>query len=330
MKNMLVNRPIYRQKRMPIRIDSNITFESVWQQMEFLKNEENIKKILKRAIDENFYYLSLDHIKKQRKYYFENLKCAPKRFIKEKDLEEAASKTLASIKQAHEYYKAARNASSLTKPVFLYYGMVSLAKAMINSTYVLDKFPERHGLKVNDELKVKICKCGEYQIFHDCYMGDSAIYANKLEIDLKDLLSIIPGIAFEWKLSYDLPKLPDDIVKAQFDVDYDYTRSRIDEPYLKIIKTPNIEFNVLFCNSDEGKTNKLENEYFIHVMDAHFLSMFILCHFARYKPVKWIKIIEESPSINSYLINAFLRRSELDFPVLFYNEMTGTKLHFSR
>ena len=63
-------------------------------------------------------------------------------------------------------------------------------------------------------------------------------------------------------------------------------------------------------------------------MDAHFLSMYILCHFARYRPLKWIETIENSPDINSYLINAFLRRSELDFPILFYNELTGTQLQF--
>ena len=100
---VVVYRPIYRQKKLPIRIDSVVNFESVWQQMEFLKNKENIKKILKRSIDENFYFLDLDLIKKQRKNNFGNLKCSPKRFIKEKDLEIAASKTLASIKQAHEY-----------------------------------------------------------------------------------------------------------------------------------------------------------------------------------------------------------------------------------
>ncbi|MDZ4172558.1 MAG: YaaC family protein [Methanobacteriaceae archaeon] len=324
---VVVYRPIYRQKKLPIRIDSVVNFESVWQQMEFLKNKENIKKILKRSIDENFYFLDLDLIKKQRKNNFGNLKCSPKRFIKEKDLEIAASKTLASIKQAHEYYKAAKNASPLTKPVFLYYGMVSLAKAMISSTYLVDKY-SGHGLHVNNDFKVTVCKCGEYQIFHDCYLGDTTIYSNETEINLKDLLSVIPGISLEWKNSYEFPKLPDSLVNAQFDMDYDYSRSKLGESYCETINTSNGEFTVIFCNNDEGKTSMLENERFLHVMDAHFLSMYILCHFARYRPLKWIETIENSPDINSYLINAFLRRSELDFPILFYNELTGTQLQF--
>lgn len=207
--------------------------------------------------------------------------------------------------------------------------MVSLAKAMIHSTYAFDKISGGHGLNVNNELKVKIKKCGEYQLFHDCYLGDTSIYSNNIEIDLKDLLSVIPGIAFEWKLSYDLLKLPEDVVKAQFDRNYDYTRARVDQAYKNIIETPEGEFNVLYCNNEEGIVNLFENEHFVHVMDVHYLSIFILCHFARYRPLKWIKIIEKSQDINSYLINAFLRRSELDFPILFYSELTGTKLRFS-
>ena len=122
--------------------------------------------------------------------------------------------------------KAAKNASPLTKPVFLYYGMVSLAKAMISSTYQVDKY-SGHGLHVNNDFNVTVCKCGEYQIFHDCYLGDTTIYSNETDINLKDLLSVIPGISLEWKNSYEFPKLPDSLVNAQFDMDYDYSRSKI-------------------------------------------------------------------------------------------------------
>lgn len=56
----------------------------------------------------------MERIRRERQRNIGNLRNAPKRFIKEEDLEDASEKILASIKQAHEYYAAARETSLLT------------------------------------------------------------------------------------------------------------------------------------------------------------------------------------------------------------------------
>ncbi|MGP8024541.1 MAG: YaaC family protein [Methanobacterium sp.] len=306
---------LFRKKYIPRRIDSNSTFGNVWEQLELLNNEANVKNILKRSIDVNFYNLNLKHIKTQRKQFFGNLNCSPKRFIKNDEIDGITQYVLTSLKQAKEYYIAAKSASSLTKPVFLYYGMISFAKAIIKSTYYLDKNPKRHGLRVEDDLNVKILRCGEFQIFHDCYMADASVYTNdKLEVSLKELLSVIPGIATEWEFAYEgIPKT-EDIHK--------FRGIGNDDPFKNTLETSIGEFEVHL------KRGLTKNDRMLHIIDIHILAMFIPCSFARYKPLKWRDTIEKSTDINSFLINAFLRHSELDFPMLIYSELIGIKTFF--
>jgi hypothetical protein len=329
---VVVDRPIYRQKRIKRRIDSEITYNAVWEQLEYVNNEANIKELLKRSINEDYYALDLQYLKDQRKRLIGNLKNAPKRFIKESEIEMVTPDILASIKQASEYFHAGNQSSPLTKPVFLYYGMVSLAKSLIQSTYMLDKFPQGHGLKVLDDETptVTILKSGEFSIFHDCYIGDPYVYSsNDLEISLKELLSVIPGIAMEWDIAYNgLPEHPTNGIPEHSPKYSRLTSTPNFEPYKKCLSSSKKDMDVYF-GTDEGILSLPDKSPFIHVIDAYFMAMFILCHMARYRPLKWMDMLNNSQNTNSYLINIFLRRSELDFPILIFNEMTAIKHYFS-
>jgi len=148
-------------------IPAEATFDRVWEQMELLKSKSSVKIFLEKSISRNFENLDLELIKMGRKE-FNIERGMPERFIDMDETEEAASNVAISIGQAHEYFKAANKASPMTKPLILYYGMVSFAKALISSTYHINVKAWGHGLSVsdNDEFAVKIGntnhKVGEY------------------------------------------------------------------------------------------------------------------------------------------------------------------------
>lgn len=334
MKMSVIIRPIIRKKRLKRRLDSEISFNAVWEQLEYIKNESNIKKLLNRAINENYYGLDLDYLKSKREAYIGNLRNAPNRFIEADEIEERTPEILASIKQASEYYYAAKESSHLTKPVFLYYGMVSLAKAVINFTYKMNNDQRGHGLNVQDEenFSVTVRKRGEFTAFHDCYMGDPFIYSfDDLKVSLKELLSVIPGIAMEWNITYNgLPQDPPEGTIPPITDPYSrFTRTTGIDPFKNILSTNKGDVEVYYGSNDGIITLPPADKHFIHVIDAHMMAMFILCYFARYRPLKWMEMLNNSESANSYLINIFLRRSELDFPILVFNEITAIEHNFS-
>lgn len=339
-----------RQNRM---IPVEATFNRVWEQMELLKSESSVKMFLEKSITKNFKGLDLEWIKNQRNK-FNIRRGMPERFINGRNVEKAAKDTVISIKQAHEYFISANNASPMTKPLLLYYGMVSFAKALISSTYYVkeNNRVRGHGLVVsnNDKFEVIVKKFGEYQNFRDCYMADTHIYArnNPLKFTLKDLLAVTPGIRMEWMLAYekefderyyDLHHMPPEHHK--------YFESPSYVPLRVVLKTPEDDFNIIYSmgdsgivhvpkcvvdigihGSDFGKSGRdfIYTNNFMHVIDVYYLAMFILCFYACYRPYEWNKFLKEDN--NLFLIQTFLRRAELDFPMLIYNEITGIKTYF--
>lgn len=308
------------------RIDAQATFDYVWGQMTFLKGQKNIELLLNKAIDSNFYGIDIESIITQRteSEVKDCLRGAPKCFITENEVQDTAEKVVISIKQAEEYYRAANSVGLLTKPVLLYYGMVSLSKALVDSTYCVPSPEKSHGLNITYEgdlpnLEVKINRYGAYQTFRDSYINDTFLYTNRentFKFNLKELLSLIPGIAVEWKLAYEeIPQQP--------------TQSKtvgIDDPKENAIKKAKYNFEVL--DHDVIKNQKL-NQKFVHLIDIHFLTMFILCTYARYKPLEWKRIIDGFETSEMLVINSFLTRSSLDFPMLIYSEITGIYTFFS-
>ena len=351
---VLPNR-IIRLKRQNRMIPAEATFNRVWEQIELLKSKSSVKMFLNRSISNNFEVLDIELIKTGRKN-FNIKKGIPERFIKIDEVEETSKNAVISIKQAHEYFKSANKASPMTKPLLLYYGMVSFAKALINSTYYIKENNKvrGHGLFVsdNDKFTVKIenKKVGEYQSFRDCYIGDTIIYArdNPLKVNLKDLLAVVPGMGMEWKLAY----------KKEFDERY-YNLEDIPPEHDKyfsvpsygplkgVMKTSKEDFNIIYGMGDTGEIHNPEcvvdigihgsnfgkagrdfiyYKNFAHIIDVYYLAMFILCFYARYRPVEWNKFLKENN--NLFLIQTFLRRAELDFPMLIYSEITGIKTYF--
>lgn len=353
--HMLINNRILRFKTHYRMIPAEASYDRVWEQMELLKSKSSLKFFIERSITNNFYYLNLKQILDIRNK-FNIQKGIPERFIEFEETNDAADTSVISIKQAHEYFKSAHLASPMTKPLLLYYGMVSFAKALISSTYYIKKENQTrgHGLFVSDSDKFTVQidnkKIGEYQSFRDCYIGDASIYARKkpIKVNLKNLLAVVPGIRMEWQLAYEkefdqryheIHQIPPEHDKYFIIQSYEPSKSKL--------KTSKEDFNIIYDMGDTGEINiptyvvdtgihapklGLPNRKFVdipnfaHIIDVYYLAMFILCFYARYRPVEWKKFLKEDN--NLFLIQTFLRRAELDFPMLIYSEITGIKTYF--
>lgn len=127
----------------------------------------------------------------------------------------ATPKVIYGIKQARQYYKAAEYGDIMTKPLLLYYGMMSLARALIatrepeypSTTSVL-----KHGLStrklkrdayqfVLDEVRVQ--KDGVFVVLHSMLQGSD--FGERNRVILKDLLSVIPDLSAGFEQIYGLP-----------------------------------------------------------------------------------------------------------------------------
>lgn len=336
-------------------IPAEATFDRVWEQMELLKSKSSLKFFIERSILNDFYFLDLKQIQYMRNK-FNIKKGTAEKFIELIDVDNVAAATVISIKQAHEYFKSANKATPMTKPLLLYYGMVSFAKALISSTYKIKKenHVRGHGLFVSDSdeftVRIENERIGEYQSFRDCYIGDTRIYTRKrpLKINLQKLLAVVPGIRMEWQLAYE----------KEFDQRYHeihqippkhdkYFIIQSYEPSESKLITSKEDFNIIYDMGDTGEINipnyvvdtgihapklGLQNRkfadipQFAHIIDVYYLAMFILCFYARYRPVEWNDFLNEDN--NLFLIQTFLRRAELDFPMLIYSEITGIKTYF--
>ena len=119
-------------------INSEQPIKDMWSHLKFLSYPENCKRFLKGEIKSNRTIYAIDEI----------------------SLEKKSKQISMCIRQAWEYFNAAENVSINTSPLLIFYGMLSLAKALI-ITENKDVFLEQigyHGLhtKAKDDKLKKI------------------------------------------------------------------------------------------------------------------------------------------------------------------------------
>lgn len=157
-------------------------YQKMWDTLVFFESEPITKNFLMRLYDEN-------GVKDSSKLSFIN-----------------TSKFIYFIKQAKEYFISANKSNILVKPLLIYYGMMSLIKAVI-----LTKDPDypsktsvlRHGittrkLKKNNyhfhEDEIKIQKEGLLPWFYTIMTNDSNNDIEGYKFKIKELLAMIPDL----------------------------------------------------------------------------------------------------------------------------------------
>lgn len=165
--------------------------KDLWNHISFFENHHNCKKLL-----------SGEFSSKRKIRYIGNT------------LDEKASQISMCIRQAKEYYYAYENTSINTSPLLLFYGMLSLSKALIiannEDTFLDSSELMAHGISskiknqeslTNQNLKVK--EKGTFVSLAKTI--SNVVFVNNTIINFKDLLSIKPEISEIYELYFNEP-----------------------------------------------------------------------------------------------------------------------------
>lgn len=218
--------------------------------------------------------------------------------VQEDILEENARNIAKYVAQARELFQVARSVSELASPVLYYYGMLSLAEALIMSMYHFNDSERSvkgfytHGLTIdrNTYNDVIVKPYGTFPRLHDCYSTEPALYLARNSFSIKELLSVNPDLRDEYALIYG--------------------------------EKPNIQ-------PAEGHIDVEREEYEIQPIrgikmdpiDSILMTMFILSSKARYRPNDWIE--EITVKKESFVLRSFLTHAERRYPNLVLNKIWG-------
>lgn len=175
------------------RIRSEEPYRKMWDTFVYFENEQTAVRYLRER------YEALGFEDPQRAAYL------------------ATPKLIYGIKQAREYYRAAENCDIMTKPLLLYYGMMSLARVFIatrDPDYPTTTSVLKHGLStrklkkdayqfIEDELRVQ--KDGLFVVLHSLLGGSP--FQERHRVLVKDLLSVLPELGTSYQQVYGLPSV---------------------------------------------------------------------------------------------------------------------------
>jgi hypothetical protein len=268
--------------------------EELWNWLGYLSSPQNVKDVLLEKISQNRFTIIYDRILKKGAAGFS--------LITKDAVEKNAERIARYVEQSRDLFQAARNVSEIASPILYYFGMLSLAKALILSTYDVngkDNPFRKHGLHTRGEThdQVQVKPFGVFPSLHNCYSDDLELYLNETEFSLKDLLSTNPELGAEYRLTYrEEPRFSGDL-KGELDVELG-------------------KYTILPIN---GRT--------LHLIDSIFMTTYILCSKARYKPEHWIKEITSDK--RSFILQSFLMKAERRFPNLILNEIMMKRFLFA-
>lgn len=271
---------------------------TTWFWINYFENEDRTYEYISHKIKSERYERHYNYIVQTQKEFdlYDELEKINK--IDTESIKEQSRKTAQSIKQASEYFNLANKANLHVKPLIIYYGMISLSKAVMDSTFKFQIKNRSHGLAYDrsDYTKCQIQPLGFFPRFSACYSG---IPAN--QYDYKNILKLMSNKSWMGidDLIYPLKKfLP-----------------------IHPERYPLTIFEIVF--------GEFEKKFEIHTISCYYLLMYILSMLVRYKPVEWIDMIEGNyepyPKID-WILPPLLELAITDYPLYILDEF---KSHFS-
>jgi len=264
--------------------------------------------------DRTFEYISNKiETKKYNDYYDSVVKLIqehklPEKFkeiekINSEAIEEQSNKVIYNVKQASEYFRLSISANLHVKPLILYYGMMSLSKALMESTFIFKEI-KNHGLYGKPDFKTcKVLTNGFFPWFSACNFyshGDPKFVSTTAYNNILILISEKISLTFE-DLIFPIENLPQD---------NSIYRSG-----------PNMYTQVF---------GQYSQKYCIDPISCYLMIMYLFSNFVRYKPVEWIKIIEggdkDYPNID-LILKPLLERGTLDYPAFILEEFRRFPMH---
>jgi hypothetical protein len=238
----------------------------VWFWLDYFANKERTIKYLSNKMETeryNNYYDSV--IKTRQKHNLNKLEEIEK--ITLDSIEEQSDEVVYSIKQASEYFRLSKSANLHVKPLILYYGMISLSKALMECTFIFKKSDQQHGLGGKPKyLDCQIKQKGFFPRFSACNsygVGDPEFinttnYGNILSIIARNVRLTFEDLIFPLR-NY-LPR-DNSIYRRSTDM-----YEQVFGPYKQI--------------------------YAIDTVSCYLMITYLLSNLVRYRPVEWIRLIE--------------------------------------
>lgn len=298
------------------RLDGLPTHERVWNVVDPLFSIRTVERFINNGVKTNFWGFDISKINSARQTY-KDLHFAHS-FNGSVNISPMAEHVIYYVSQAKDYFSSAQTATVVTKPTLIYYGLVSFGKALIVSMYGDQHFGlppfKGHGLDVfenpNKGTMVRILRRGEFQLLHDAVCEDTSIYSSPSlqEFALKDLFALFPHIRPEFELG----------VHGAISVDPEKNRAKSSRvSYLgqaaKIVSASGDEFRVHHETAN------------LHLIDAHFLTLFTLSFLARYRAPTWKNMLDSELGIT---VRAYLDYCTTAVPMCFYSELSGMNTYF--
>ena len=165
---------------MPVHTWTDSPGDAVWNHLRFLSHFNNATRLLQGGLG-----------------------CSVEREIPEGTVSRKARQLSACIQQAEEYYNAASRATIATSPLLLFYGMLSLAKALVvgNHPTLLLEDVNYHGLKrtkgeSDDAPLEEIHLTTDGGVFEEFMkIATGTALPRNAEVRFKDILAALPSVA---------------------------------------------------------------------------------------------------------------------------------------
>ena len=273
--------------------EDNVT----WFWLDYFTNKERTIKYISNKIGTERYNIYYDSVIKTRQTHNLN-KLEEIEKINPDSIEEQSDKVVYSIKQASEYFRLSKSANLHVKPLILYYGMISLSKALMESTFIFKTLNLQHGLGGKPKyLDCQIKQKGFFPRFSACNsyaVGDPKIVRTTTYENILILISGGVRLKFE-DLIFPLRKyLPRD--------ESMYRRS------------PDMYEQVF---------GPYEQKYAIDPVSCYLMITYLLSNLVRYRPVEWIRMIEgrdeDYPKMD-WILKPLLEIATTDYPAFILEE----------
>jgi len=269
-----------------------------WFWLDYFTNKERTNEYISNKIKTKKYNDCYDSVVKLKQDYKLTEKFEKIEKINSKTIKEQSDKVIYSVKQASEYFRLSTSANLHVKPLILYYGMISLSKALMESTFIFRNIKNQHGLGGNHDYKKcivmpngffpRFSACNFYSVGDPSFVNTTA-YNNILILIYEKISLTFEDLIFP--LSYYLP-----------------------------------QGNSLYRKSPDMYTKVFghySQKYAIDPISCYLMIMYLFSNFVRYKPVEWIRIIEgndeDYPKID-WILKPLLERAVLDYPALILDE----------
>lgn len=262
-----------------------------WFWLNYYTNKERTMESLEKKIKSKTYEDNFNYLVELREKYKLTKTLEKMEKIKPSSIEEQSEKIMYSIKQSFEYFKLSKSANIHVKPLIIYYGMVSLSKALMDNTFIFEVKKPHHGLGHNKSYdKCYIKSKGFFTRFSACntYIHTGSVpHENVLK-----LISANDMLGFE-DLIYPLRKyFPQESSNYGPDI-----------------------FTRVF--------GRHKQKYNLDPISCYIMIMYLFSMLVRYKPVEWIRIIEgrneKYPKLDWILI-PLLNLAITDYPSFILDE----------